>query len=485
MRASSTVLAVDLGAESGRVVAARLDGRHITLDAAHRFANSPVQVCGTLHWDILRLWAEIQQGIATCADHQPAAIGVDTWGVDFALLDRQGHLLANPVHYRDSRTDGMMDKAFSLVPRPEIFRATGIQFMSINTLYQLLSMVVSGHPALEAAATFLTIPDLINYWLTGEKASEFSNATTTQCYNPRTGDWARDLLTRLGIPVGILPTIIQPGTRLGAYTGIAVIAPACHDTGSAVAAVPTSTPRFAYLSSGTWSLLGLEVPRAIISDGALAANLTNEGGVYGTFRLLKNIMGLWLLQQCRVTWAAQGRSYEYHVLAELARSAPPFAVFVDPDDNAFLPPGDMPARIAELCRRSGQTPPESVSAVTRCVFESLALKYRYCLDLLVSVSGQEVDVIHVIGGGSQNELLCQMTANATNRTVIAGPAEATALGNALMQWLALGEIASIDQARTLVRDSVELTTYQPQEVSLWEEAFGRFKQVLSRTSSPR
>jgi rhamnulokinase len=207
--------------------------------------------------------------------------------------------------------------------------------------------------------------------------------------------------------------------------------------------------------------------------------------VYGTFRLLKNIMGLWLLQQCRVTWAAQGRSYEYHVLAELARSAPPFAVFVDPDDNTFLPPGDMPARIAELCRRSGQTPPESVSAVTRCVFESLALKYRYCLDLLVSVSGQEVDVIHVIGGGSQNELLCQMTANATNRTVIAGPAEATALGNALMQWLALGEIASIDQARTLVRDSVELTTYQPQEVSLWEEAFGRFKQVLSRTSSPR
>lgn len=483
MRASSTVLAVDLGAESGRVVAATLDGKHITLDVAHRFTNGPVQVRGTLYWDILRLWAEIQEGIAACADRHPASVGVDTWGVDFALLDRQGHLLGNPVHYRDSRTEGMLEIAFSLVPRAEIFRATGIQFMPINTLYQLLSMAQSKRPAFETAATFLTIPDLLNYWLTGEKACEFSNATTTQCYNPITGDWARDLLSLMGIPLAIFPPIIQPGTRLGEYAGIPVIAPACHDTGSAVAAVPTTTPRFAYLSSGTWSLLGLESPQAVLGDEALAANLTNEGGVCGTFRLLKNIMGLWLIQQCRATWAAHGKSYEYHVLSELARSAPPFKVFIDPDDITFLPPGDMPARIADFCRRSEQTPPDNVGEVARCVFESLALKYRYFLDLLVGVSGQEVDVIHVIGGGSQNELLCQMTANATNRMVIAGPSEATALGNALMQWLALGEIASIDQGRALVRESVKLTIYTPQEVSLWEEAFGRFEQIVERAAS--
>jgi rhamnulokinase len=480
--ASSTVLAIDLGAESGRLVAARLHGDRIDLDVAHRFPNRPVQVRGTLHWDILRLWAEIQDGIAACADRRPASIGVDTWGVDFGLLDRQGHLMGNPVHYRDARTEGMQEKAFGRVPRPEIFRATGIQFMPINSLYQLMSMVESGHPALREATTFLTIPDLLNYWLTGEKVGEFTNATTTQCYNPRTGDWAKDMLARLDIPVGMFPPIHRPGTRLGTYQDIPVLLPACHDTGSAVAAVPTATKRFAYLSSGTWSLLGLEVPQAILSDEALAANLTNEGGVCGTFRLLKNITGLWLIQQCRATWAAQGKSYEYHVLAEMARSAPAFSVFIDPDDGAFLPPGDMPARIAEFCRRTGQTPPEGASAVTRCVFESLALKYRCVLDTLVDVSGQAVDVIHVIGGGSQNELLCQMTASATNRPIIAGPAEATALGNALMQWYGLGEIDSIAQARTLVGQSVEPMTYQPTDVLLWEEALGRFKSVLARAA---
>ena len=481
MSTTSTVLAIDLGAESGRLVAAQLHGERIALDVAQRFANRPVQVRDTLHWDVLRLWSEIQDGIAACADRKPTALGVDTWGVDFALLDRQGHLLGNPVHYRDARTEGMLEKAFARVPRPEIFRATGIQFIPINSLYQLVSMVESDHPALREASTFLTIPDLLNFWLTGEKAGEFTSATTTQCYNPRTGDWAKDILALLEIPVEMFPAIAQPGTRLGTFRGIPVMLPACHDTGSAVAAVPTKTKRFAYLSSGTWSLLGLEVPQAILSDEALAANLTNEGGVCGTFRLLKNIMGLWLIQQCRATWAAQGKSYEYHVLAEMARSAPSFAVFVDPDDNAFLSPGDMPARIAAFCQRTGQTPPEGVSAVTRCVFESLALKYRIVLDTLLDVSGQDVDVLHVIGGGSQNELLCQMTANAINRPVIAGPAEATALGNALMQWLGLGEIASIDDARTVVRQSVELKTYEPMEVGRWEEAIGRFKSVLART----
>jgi rhamnulokinase len=472
------VVAVDLGAESGRVVTATLDGQQVALEVCHRFPNGPVSVRGTLYWDILHLWREIQEGIASCLSRAPASIGVDTWGVDFALLDRQGRLIGNPVHYRDARTEGMQAAAFRRVPREDIFAATGIQFMPINTLYQLVSLVESGDPALDQAQTFLTIPDLVNYWLTGEQVCEFSNATTTQCYNPHTHDWARDMLGRLGIPAGIFPPIVRPGTRLGTYAGVPVIAPACHDTGSAVAAVPTATPRYAYLSSGTWSLLGLEVPQAIVTGRALSANLTNEGGAADTFRLLKNIMGLWIVQQCRATWAAAGQAYDYATLNDLARQAAPFAAFIDPDDLSFLPPGDMPARIAAFCQRTGQTPPDTASAITRCVLESLALKYRYFLDLLIEVGGQSVDVIHVIGGGSQNDLLCQMTANATHRPVIAGPVEATALGNALVQWMALGEVSSLADARALVRASFDLKTYEPHDTDAWDAAYVRFAAVL-------
>ncbi len=479
MRATSMVVAVDLGAESGRVVTATLDGQQVALEVCHRFPNNPVEVRGTLHWDILHLWREIQEGIGGCLERAPASIGVDAWGVDFGLLDRQGTLLGNPVHYRDARTEGMVERACRRVPREEIFAATGIQFMPINSLYQLLSLVESRSPLLEQASTFLTIPDLINYWLAGEKVSEFSNATTTQCCDPRSRDWARGLLGQLGIPTAMFPPIVAPGTRLGTYRGIPVIAPACHDTGSAVAAVPASIPTYAYLSSGTWSLLGLEVPEAILTERALEANLTNEGGVADRFRLLKNIMGLWIVQQCRATWAAAGKSYDYHTLDELAREARPFAAFIDPDDLAFLPPGDMPARIAAFCQRTGQTAPASVSATVRCVLESLALKYRYFLDLLIEASGQAVDVIHVIGGGSQNELLCQMTADATGRPVIAGPVEATALGNALVQWMALGEISSLADAREMARRSFALRHYEPVGTDDWQEAYGRFQALLA------
>lgn len=478
MRTTSTVVAVDLGAESGRIVSASLDSQQLTLEMCHRFPNKPVRVRGTLHWDILGLWRELQEGIGSCLGRRPASIGVDAWGVDFALLDARGKLLANPVHYRDARTDGMPEAAWAKVTRQEIFAATGIQFMPINTLYQLLSMVEAHDPQLVQAQTFLTIPDLFNYWLTGAKVCEFSNATTTQCYDPRQGGWAQDLLDRLGIPAALFPQIVQPGTHLGQYEGVPVIAPACHDTGSAVVAVPTTTRNYAYLSSGTWSLLGLEVPDAIISDQALAANLTNEGGVAGTFRLLKNIMGLWIIQQCRATWAAAGNAYDYPTLDGLAQQAKPFAAFVDPDDLAFLPPGDMPARIAAFCQRTGQMAPMGPGAITRCVLESLALKYRYCLDRLIEVAGQPVDVIHVIGGGSQNELLCQMTADATQRPVIAGPVEATALGNVLVQWMALGEIGSLSDARALLRSSFELGCYEPEPFGGWEEAYARFQRLL-------
>jgi rhamnulokinase len=483
MSTTPTVAAIDLGAESGRVMVAALDDQQLSLNDVHRFANTSVRVHNTLYWDILSLWSEVEIGLnLCCAAQKPAAIGIDAWGVDFALLDRNGQLLGNPVHYRDARTEGMLELACELLSREEIFRTTGIQFIPINSLYQLLSLVQTSNPLLEVAHTFLTIPDLLNYWLTGEIACEFSNATTTQCYNPEKGGWAGDLLGRLGIPVDIFPRIVSPGARLGDYQGIPVIAPACHDTGSAVAAVPTATSRFAYLSSGTWSLLGVEVPDAILSEAALTANLTNEGGVVGTFRLLKNIMGLWLVQQCRSTWVGKGKKYDYQTLTQMARQAAPFGSLVDPDYPSFLPPGDMPARIADFCRKTGQELPEGVGATIRCVLESLALKYRYVLDLLVDVSGQPVDVLHIIGGGSQNELLCQMAADATQRPVIAGPVEAAALGNALVQWIALGELGSIGEARALVRDSFELVTYQPCSPEPWDDAYSRFKPLLDRSS---
>jgi rhamnulokinase len=478
MRERSLVVAIDLGAESGRIVHATLDGGQIGLEVSQRFPNGPLQVRDRIYWDILRLWGEIQAGLETSLSKNPASIGIDTWAVDFAFLDGKGHMLGNPVHYRDARTEGMLERAFQHMPRAEIFERTGIQFMPINSLYQLLSLVESGDPTLDVAETLLTIPDLINYWLTGEKMCEFTNATTTQCYDPRQGDWSYSLLDCMGIPGRIFPNVVQPGTPLGAYAGVPVIAPACHDTGSAVAAVPVLGGSFAYLSSGTWSLLGLETPHPVINPAALKANLTNEGGVYGTFRLLKNIMGLWILQQSRSTWAAEGKSFDYATLNELAREAPAFVTLIDPDDPSFFPPGDMPARIAAFCAHTGQMPPEGVSAVVRCILESLALKYRYTLDLLVEVCGQGVDVLHIIGGGSQNDLLCQMTADATGKLVVAGPVEATALGNALVQWITLGEIGSLTEGRLIVRNSFELKTYFPQDTARWEEALEGFKRLL-------
>ncbi|MGB4869446.1 MAG: rhamnulokinase family protein, partial [Candidatus Promineifilaceae bacterium] len=354
-----TVLAVDLGAESGRVMAVKFNGRSFTQEELHRFPNTPVTVNGTLHWDFLRLWRDIQTGIEKGKALNPASIGVDTWGVDFGLLDKQGHLIGNPVHYRDGRTDGVMERAFDKVPRAEIFAQTGVQFMQINTLYQLMSLVESRSPQLDIADTLLLSPDLLNYWLTGQKASEFSIASTTQMMDPQTGAWAVDLLHKLGIPQHILPEIVPSGTRLGQYDGIPVIAPACHDTGSAVAAVPAATADFAYISSGTWSLLGLELPQPVLSSAALAANLTNEGGVYGTVRLLKNLMGMWLLQQSRAAWTAQNEPFSYGELVAMAQTAPPFRSFIRVNDPLFMKHGDMPERIQLFCRQTGQPVPHS------------------------------------------------------------------------------------------------------------------------------
>lgn len=467
MTARKTVLAVDLGAESGRVMAAHFDGTQLNLEELHRFANPVTTVHGTMHWDILHLWRSIQQGIELGKKHHPASLGVDTWAIDFGLLDAQGNLIGNPVCYRDSRTNGMMEVAFARVPQREIFEQTGIQFMPINTLYQLLSLVEAQSPLLDIAQTFLTIPDLLNYWLTGVKVCEFTNATTTQMLNPRSGQWANDMLNRLGIPTKILPEIVLPGTKLGTYEGIPVIAPATHDTGSAVAAVPTQQKNYAYISSGTWSLVGLEVGQAVITDESFEANITNEGGVAGTYRLLKNVVGLWIIQQCRATWAAQGQEYSYAELVEMAEQSAPLRSTVDVDDGRFLAPGDHPQHIRDWCTEHQQPVPDSIGAVVRCVLESLALKYRTVIERLQAISGQAVEVIHIVGGGTQNELLNQLTANATGIPVVTGPIEATVLGNAIVQLMAQGEIGTFHEARQLLANMGLTKTYVPQNTGDW------------------
>ncbi|MFQ6057536.1 MAG: rhamnulokinase family protein [Anaerolineae bacterium] len=505
MTQTTNFLAFDLGASSGRAVVGLFDGERLRLEEVHRFPNGPVRVLDSLHWDVLRLFEEVKGSLAKCVKTYGtdiASLGLDTWGVDFGLLDAQDKLLGNPYHYRDSRTDGMMEEAFRLVPREEIFERTGIQFMQLNSLYQLLAMAVQGSPMLDMAQTFLNMPDLFNFWLTGRKASEFTIATTTQCYDPRAGDWAWTMLEKLGLPTRIFGEIVPPGTLLGPLhpavaeeTGageVPVIASAGHDTAAAVAAVPALSPAlseaegparghdYVYLSSGTWSLMGVEVDEPLITPQSLAYNFTNEGGVEGTIRLLKNIMGLWLVQECRREWAQAGEELAWDDLTRMAAEAEPFGGLVDPDDPRFLPPGDMPQRIQSYCAETGQPVPESKGAIVRCALESLALTYRLVLERLEEMLGRELSIIHIIGGGSQNPLLNQFTADATGRTVIAGPVEATSIGNILMQALALGHIASLEEGRELVRRSFEMTAYEPGERAGWDEAYRRYKQQVDK-----
>jgi sugar (pentulose or hexulose) kinase len=476
---SKHVIAVDLGASSGRVMEVSFDGQRFEATEAHRFPNIPVEARGTLYWDVLCLWREIQQGLEAVS---PGAlsVGVDTWGVDFALLDRAGKLVANPVHYRDSRTDGMDEWVFERVPHRVIFERTGIQFMILNTLYQLASLVRHDSPWLDAAETVISFPSLLNYWLCGAKAWEFTHATTTQCYNPRAGEWDWDTLTAIGLPTEIFPEVVAPGAILGERGDLRVIAPACHDTGSAVVAVPTTIENYAYLSSGTWSLLGMEVREPVINDASFAANVTNEGGVYGTYRFLKNVAGLWLAQESRATWRREGREWSWDELTAEANAAEPFRSLIDPDAALFIAPGDMPARIREFCRRAGQPEPETVGQVVRAIYESLALKYRLAVEQLIALSGRAVDRLHIIGGGGRNTLLCQMTADCIGREVIAGPYEATALGNAIVQFITLGEIANVAQARDILSKTARMTHYAPRPGAAWDDAYGRFGALVNQ-----
>jgi rhamnulokinase len=492
MSAAPTFLAVDLGASSGRVIAGSWDGARFTLEEVHRFPNGPVMAQGHLYWDVLRLWREITTGIARYvarAPEPPVGLGIDTWAVDFALLDRAGRLLGNPYHYRDRRTTGIPEQVDAQVPPAWLYAQTGIQRMPINTLHQLVSMRRSSDPQLAAAQTLLLIPDLFHYWLTGRVVAEYTNATTTQFFNPRTGAWATEVLAALELPAQLLPPVITPGTVLGdllpevrdevgLHSPVPVIATATHDTASAVAAIPGLDARSAYISSGTWSLVGIETPQPILSERARALNFTNEGGVGGTVRFLKNVGGFWLLQECRRAWEREGHPYAWPELLALAEQAAPLQSLVDPDAPDFLNPGDMPAALRAYCARTGQSAPDSVGALARCCLESLALKYRWVLAALEDLTGQHLQTIRIVGGGSQNTLLCQLTADACARPVVAGPVEATALGNILVQAIALGHLPGIQAGRAAIAASEPQTTYDPRPSPAWDAAFVRFVALL-------
>jgi rhamnulokinase len=486
MAATKKLLAFDLGAESGRGVLGLFDGQQLRLEVVHRFPNGAVRTLDTLHWDVLRLHGEILNGLRRCASEPGGidSVGVDTWGVDFALLGRGGTLLGNPRHYRDPHTETIMDEALARVSRLDVFRQTGIQFMRFNSLFQLLALQRDRSPLLDAAETLLFIPDLFHYWLTGLKVNEYTDASTGQLIDPTVRTWAHGLIHAFALPERLFGTLVAPGTVLGPIragvatdTGVRpvpVIAPATHDTAAAVAAVPATGAAWAYISSGTWSLMGAEVPAPLINDKALLFNFTNEGGVGGTTRLLKNIMGLWLVQECRRAWERAGLAYSYDDLTRLAGVAAPFVSLVDPDDASFVLPSHMPAALADYCRRTGQPAPQEPGPVVRCALESLALRYRWVLERLEELLGRRLDTIHIVGGGSQNALLCQFTADACNRPVHAGPVEATAIGNVLVQALGLGLVGSLAEAREVVRRSFEVGVYTPCNPDRWQEPYKRF-----------
>ena len=486
------LLAIDLGASSGRAVLGKISEQSLQFKEIHRFDNCPVQMGDTLYWDAPRLLHEIGECIrrGELADRgRLAGIGLDTWGVDFGLLDAKGRLLANPVHYRDPRTNGIMPRVFKVVPREKIFAATGIQFLQLNTLFQLAAMKFRNDPALEAAETLLMMPDLFNYFLSGKKVSELTIATTSQLYALEQKNWAFDLIESLDLPARIFPKIVKPGTILGFLSkdlfpetrrAAPVIAPACHDTGSAVAAVPASSDdrpgNWAYLSSGTWSLLGLEIKTPIVNELALKYNFTNEGGVARTYRFLKNIAGLWFLQECRRIWSREDRRELSHQdLIKAAAAARPFAAFINPDHPSFLNPSHMPAAILDFCRQTRQALPESRGAMIRSVLESLALKYRLVRQQLEAVSGKRIEKLYVVGGGARNDLLNQFTANALGIPVLAGPSEATALGNLMVQALALKILPDLKTARSLIRKSFPLKIFEPKDHAQWQDAFGKFE----------
>lgn len=483
------VLAFDFGASSGRAIIGCFDGDKITLEEVHRFSNDPVSVGGTVYWDVLRLFYEIKQGIikAKIAGGFDS-IGIDTWGVDFGLIDSEGKLMENPVHYRDTRTAGLVDEAFKTMPKEKLYGITGIQFMELNTLFQLIALKKYRPWMLERADKMLFMPDLFGYMLTGKMCAEYSIASTSQLIDLDKRTWSKEILDAFGIKESVFAPLVQPGTVLGELSKeiceecgvdpVPVISVCGHDTQSAITSVPCEDGDFAFLSSGTWSLFGTELDKPIVNETSMNINITNEGGFDGSTGFLKNIIGLWLIQESRRQWKREGKEYSYADLEKLALAAEPFKCFIDPDAPEFVPHGNIPERVREFCRKTGQYVPETVGEIMRCIYESLAMKYRLTFEKLRECTERDYPVIHVIGGGTKDGLLCQMTANSCDRTVKAGPIEATVMGNVAVQLMSDGSVKNIGQARKIVADSSELKTFEPKDTDKWAKAYEDFLKII-------
>lgn len=488
------MLAIDLGASSGRGIVGSFDGDKLYLRENHRFPNEPVLINGAFRWDIMRIFHEIKLAMGKCAtsdDRDIASMGIDTWGVDYGFIDKNGQLMDNPYNYRDLRTTGMMDKAFETVSAAEMYKTTGIQFASFNSIFQMLATKYSADPwQFEKADKMLFIPDLLNYFLTGKAACEYTIASTSQMLDANKRDWAHDMIKKLGLPTHLLQNIVMPGNVLGdilpaindeiGELRAKIINVASHDTASAVVSVPATNKDFVYISSGTWSLMGCEYPTPVINAETEKYNFTNEGGFEGSIRLLKNIMGLWLEQESKRQWEREGEKTTYDELSNMAMASEPLKCFIDPDSPEFTPPGNQPRRIAEFCRRTGQYVPQTKGEIIRCIFDSLAMKYRYVVEKIEEIRKAPVSSINIVGGGTKEEPLCRLCAAASGKTVYAGPVEATAIGNLLVQAIAMGEIKDLSEAREVVRRSFEIKCYEPEGTDAFDAAYDRFISILGK-----
>ena len=486
------VLAFDFGASSGRAMLFTFDGEKLSIEEMHRFSNDPVMTGKSFHWDVLRLFFEIKQGInkTVLAGHKDIkAIGIDTWGVDYGLFDKNGELLGNPYNYRDERTNGMIEYADETIGKEYIFKKTGIQFNFYNTIFQLMSMVKNNDPALSIADKLLFMPDIFNYLLTGEMKNEYSISSTSQLLDVEARDWDKELLDKAGIPSKIFCDIVMPGEVIGYLRDdiceevgcpkIPVVAVGSHDTASAVASVPvTEDYQYAYISTGTWALMGSEINEPKVSDETFKYNFTNEGGVCNKIRFLKNIMGLWIIQESKRQWAREGKNFSFDDLENAAWGAEPFRSFIDPDAEDFVAPGNMPKRIREYCKRTGQPVPESEGEIIRCIAQSLAFKFRMVADAIEDITKEPLSAIHMLGGGIKDTMVCRFTASATGKKVIAGPVEATSTGNALMQLMALGKIKDLTEGRQIVKNSFPVKTYEPEDKDAWNKAYEEYKKIV-------
>ena len=489
MKKNVKVLALDFGASSGRAIVGTFDGEKISLKEIHRFTNDPVILVDTMYWDVLRLFHDIKTGLIKAKQEgKIQSLGIDTWGVDFGLLDKNGKLLENPVHYRDARTKGMMEKVFSKIDKEKLYNVTGNQFMELNTIFQLMAIKEQQPELLDRAETMLLMPDLLNYFLSKEKCTEYTIASTTQLLDAKSKKWSSEIIENLNLPKNIFTNIVQPGTKIGKLSkeiseelgidSIDVIAVAGHDTQSAMVAVPTQEEDFIFLSCGTWSLLGTELAEPIINETSAKLNITNEGGAANKTSFLKNIIGLWLIQESRRQWIREGKEYGFGELEQMASKVGKIDSFIDTDNEEFIPAGNVPKRIREYCERTGQYVPQNEAEIVRCIDQSLAIKYRYALEQIEASTGKKYQAINIIGGGIQSKLLCQLTANVCGRKVIAGPVEATVMGNIALQLIALGEIKDIKEAREVIANSENVTVYEPQNDEDWDAIYNKVKESL-------